>query len=358
MSSGDRADSVVCVIMAGGSGERLWPLVRSRVPKVCLSINGATLLGATIRRVQGLSRRAPWIITTASQAQAVRRAVPSGVAARIIAEPQPKNTAACLALAAAAWARRDPNAMLVVLPADHWIQPTAAFHRSVQAAIDVARARDGIVTLGLRPSRLHSGLGHLCAARLLGRRRGCRVFEVAYFLEKPSPRLARRLMRRSSTFWNIGIFVGRATTLLAAVRRHLPQHAERLSALSRWVDAPSFMRRAAPVYRRLRAVSFDAGVMARARDTRMVEVAFQWEDLGSWESWIRIARQPHPALAIDGRNVRVVGADHHLVATVGLQDVIVVQTPDATLICRAQETQAVRQVVGRLARTRRLARYL
>ena len=349
--------SIACVIMAGGSGERLWPLVRSRVPKVCLSINGTTLLGATIRRVRELSTQAPWIITTASQVRAIRRAVPAGGAARIIAEPQPNNTAACIALAAAAWARRDPNAILVLLPADHWIQPTAAFHRSIQAAIDVARAHDGIVALGVRPSRVHSGLGHLCAGRLLGRRRGCRVFEVDRFLEKPAPHLAQRLTRRATTFWNIGIFVGRATTLLAAIRRHLPQHAERLSALSRWVDAPAFTRRAVPVYRRLRAVSFDDGVMARLRNSVMVEAAFQWEDLGSWDSWIRIARRPRSAVTIGGRNVRVIGSDHHLVATVGLQDVIIVQTPDATLICRAQETQAVRQVVGRLMRGRGLARY-
>ena len=348
------------VVMAGGKGERLWPLVRSSVPKVGLSVDGKrTLLEATIDRLAPLVRHGQLMIgTTAPQATAVRRLLPAALQAALLVEPQAKNTAACLILAAARLAQQDPTQVMVVLPADHWIHPRAAFHRSLNAAIEMASETDRVVTIGIRPTRAHPGLGHLSAGAAIGRRHGCRIFRLRRFLEKPPRQTAEQLLHETGTYWNAGMFIGRVSSFLKLARQWLPRHAEALIPLARMSSSRAFMQRAADVYRPLDAVSFDRGIMAREQEGYVVEGTFKWEDLGSWDSWIRIAQSVKPGLAIASRNVRVISPDGHLIATVGLDDVTVVHTPDATLICRTHDAQAVRAVVTRLIRDRRLTRYV
>ena len=350
------------VIMAGGRGERLWPLVRSSVPKVCVLVDGTrTLLEMTLRRIQPLAAGCPLlIVTTRSQARPIRKVLSPAFQPSVLAEPQPRNTAACIALSAVVLARRDPNLVMVVLPADHWIKQPHAFHRSLQAAIALAQTRAWMVTIGVRPTRVHPGLGHLCTGASLGRRHGCRVFRLSRFVEKPSRQIAHRLLREQRIYWNAGIFVGRVSTFLDLIQRWLPNHARRLFPLGKTSRGPAFARTAAAAaaYRRLRAVSFDDGVMAHLQDGCVVEGNFDWEDLGSWDSWARIKPLNHPGVAVASRNVRVISPDEHLVATIGLEDVVVVHTRDATLLCRTQDAQGVRAVVAQLSHDRRLSRYL
>ena len=348
------------VIMAGGRGERLWPLVCASVPKVCVSVDGKrTLLENTLARLRAIDPRAQTlIVTTAPQARAIERVLGRASKRQMLIEPQPKNTAACIALAAQTLAERDPHLVMAVVPADHWIKPLEAFRRSMRAAIDAAAASDQLVTIGLRPTRVHPGLGHLCAGRLEGVRHGCRVLHLRRFVEKPSPRLAQRLMAQGPVYWNSGCFVGRVTTFLDCIQEALPDHARRLFPLAGATTAQAFIRRASAAYRLLRAVSFDDGVMAYLKDGLIVEGAFAWEDLGSWDSWVRISPTVDAALTLRGEGVRVVSRQRHLVATVGLQDAIVVHTPNATLICRADHAQGVREIASRLARDPQRQRYL
>ncbi|MBI3324478.1 MAG: mannose-1-phosphate guanylyltransferase [Candidatus Omnitrophica bacterium] len=347
--------------MAGGRGERLWPLVRSGVPKVCLSPDGRqTLLEATLHRVRPLTRASNTLIVTIQpQAGPIRRILPQRFRRSLLVEPEPKNTAACLALAAAVLARHDPDQIMVALPADHWIAQSEAFYRSLQAAIETARKTGRIALIGLRPTRVHPGLGHLCLGAKPIVRQGCRVFRLVRFVEKPPVSLARRLVQRHQAYWNAGVFIGRVATFLALIERWLPDHARVVFPLGKTARAPDFAKRAAAAYRTLRAVSFDHGVMAHLRDGEVVEGQFDWEDLGSWDSWVRVSRHRRaPPITIGGCNVNAISTNGHLVATVGLNDAIVVQTPDATLICHADAAQGVRDVVARLSRDARLSRYL
>lgn len=348
------------VVMAGGRGERLWPLVRGSAPKVCASIDRRrTLLENTLERLRAVDPRAQIVVVTvASQARAIARVVGRASGCRLLVEPQPKNTAACIALAAETLAERDARLVMAVVPADHWIQPLAAFRRSMRAAIEAAAASDRLVTIGLRPTRAHPGLGHLCAGGLAGVRHGCRVFDLRRFVEKPSPQAANRLMRHGPVYWNSGCFVGRVTTFLDRIQRALPNHARHLFPLAAGRSAHrAFVRRASTAYRLLEAVSFDNGVMAGMKDGLIVEGSFAWEDLGSWDSWVRISPTVTSGMALRGDRVHVVSRERHLVAAVGLRDVIVVHTPDATLVCRADLAQDVREIASRLARDPRLRRY-
>ncbi len=350
---------VACVIMAGGRGERLWPLVRKTVPKVCLRIDGKrSLLETTLARVQGLwPRQQLLIVTTAAQARPIRHMLPRALRHALLVEPQPRNTAACIALAAVVLAQEDPTTIMVALPADHWIRPPAAFRHSLRSAIDVARENDEIVTIGIRPTRVHPGLGHVSVGASVGLQSGCRVFRLRRFEEKPSPNRARRLLASKRVYWNSGIFVGRVTTFLDLIERWLPAHARLIAPLGELAGQSGFQRRATSVYRRLRAISFDHGVMVHLRQGGVVEGNFQWEDVGSWESLIRISQGRQQGVRVASQNSHVISPDGHLVATVGLDHVIVVTTRDATLVCRTDRSQAVRGVVARLLSDRRLARY-
>lgn len=160
---------------------------------------------------------------------------------------------------------------------------------------------------------------------------------------------------KAGAFWNAGMFIGQARTFLQLVRRWLPRHARRLSPLGRLAGTSSFSAAARAAYRGLANASFDLGVMAHATDGYLVEGCFAWEDLGSWDSWAHIGSAGRPPIVVGGRNVQAVTANGHVIATVGLDDVVIVQTDDATLICRMVEAQAVREVVRRVSSDPKLA---
>ena len=361
-----RSRSVTFVVMAGGKGERLWPLVRVSTPKVCLSPDGTrSLLQMTIDRLRPVWPKAEWlIVTTQEQAGAVRASLPSSLRRQVLVEPRGKNTAACITLAAVALAARDPSRVMVVVPADHWIGEERAFQEAVRAAIQAAVREETIVTIGIRPTHAHVGLGYLCAGARASTGRGPRVFRLARFIEKPSLVLARRLIVRPKTFWNSGNFVGTADTFLGHITEWLPEHTRRLVPLAKLFKARrsrggsgAFASRVDAAYRALAGISFDHGVMDHLHNGLVVEGRYQWADLGSWDVWARLGSHSAPALSYDSTNVTVVGRDEHLIATVGVKDLVVVYTPSATLICHPDCAQAVREVVRRVYTAPHLARY-
>jgi len=353
--------SVTFVVMAGGRGERLWPLVREATPKVCLSADGTrSLLRATIDRLRPAWPGAGWlIVTTAGQAKAVRATLPRSLRRHLLVEPQIKNTAACITLAALALAAGNPHHVMVVVPADHWVGQAQRFQRAIRRAIRLSVAHDAIAMIGVRPTHPHTGLGYLCADSLAEGHGAPRAFWLKRFIEKPSRAQALQLLRRPGTYWNSGTFVGTADKFLESVTEWLPEHTRRLAPLAASVRAAAG-RRASPVggrlarrlaraYRGLEAVSFDHGVMDHVGRGLVVDGGFSWADLGSWEAWARLGRSSARTVLLDAPRVTVIGQRGHLVAAVGVRDLVVVQTPSATLICRPGNAQAVREVVRRLA---------
>ncbi len=360
--------AVTFVVMAGGRGERLWPLVRAERPKVCLSPDGTqSLLRATIARLRPTWPRAEWlIVTTREQAGAVRAALPPRLRTALLVEPEIKNTAACITLAAATLAVRDPRRVMVVVPADHWIGDAAAYQRALRAAVRAAVRHDAIATVGVRPTHPNPGLGYLCAGAALNGPSAPRAFRLERFVEKPSVAQARRLLRGRRTYWNSGTFVGTADKFLECVTEWLPEHTRRLvplagglrRALGRRRDSrTSLAQRVRAAYRRLDGVSFDHGVMDHVRTGIIVEGLFPWADLGSWDTWARLGGTSARTIGVDSENVTVVGQRGHLFATIGVRDLVIVHTPNATLICRPDKAQAVRDVVRRVARDPRLSAY-
>ena len=343
------------VIMAGGAGTRFWPHSRQQRPKQFLSIDGRrTLLQATAHRLRGLVSPTHLIVVAPRHlAPLVRRHLPTLPHENLVIEPAARSTAACLALAAARIARRDAEASMAVFPADHTIADEARFRRCVARAFETAEREDCLVTFGIRPTSAETGYGYIEMGRPL-RRDAPRVDWAARFVEKPDRATARRFLASGRYRWNAGMFVWRIAVLRTALARHAP-------ALGRMMDALGDPRRAAAAqraYRRLPAVSIDVALMERAERIAVVTATFDWNDIGNWAAMAAVWRRDAAgnasrgdALLIDCRGSVVYGATR-LVAVLGADDLIVIDSPDAVLVCPRNRAQDVRRIVDALARGR------
>ncbi|HZP43812.1 MAG TPA: sugar phosphate nucleotidyltransferase [Candidatus Binatia bacterium] len=346
--------------MAGGSGTRFWPRSRLHAPKQLLPIVGArSMLAETVARVSPPVRADRVLVVTARvHARAVRAAVPRVAASRVLVEPQGRNTAPAIARAALAVARHHPDAVMAVLPADHAIGDTRAFRADLALALATAARTDALVTVGVPPTHPETGYGYIRAGSGL-RGSGGRVAWVERFIEKPPRARAAALLRDRRVLWNAGIFAWRVSAILAALRAHLPAVLEPLEDAARR-DTPAAWRAA---YGRIPSVSIDTGVLERASRVAVVRARFPWSDVGSWAALEPFWRNGNGGNAVRGRALPidsvgcVVDSPRRLVALVGVEDLVVVDSPDALLVCRKDRAQDVRLVVDQLRR-RRLLQYL
>jgi mannose-1-phosphate guanylyltransferase len=329
------------------------------VPKQLLAIaSKRSLLAETLARLPPLvSRTRTLVVTGASHAAAVRREARGLPRGNVLVEPQGRNTAAAIALAALRLATVAPRAAMAVLPADHVITDGAAFRATLGRALDVAERTDALVTLGVVPTYPETGFGYIQVGAVLDGAGDAHA--VARFLEKPDPARAAALLAQGDVLWNAGIFAWRVERILAELRRWVPDVLEPLEHATRTRSAAALAR----AYRRIPSISIDTGVLERAEHVAVVRAAFPWSDVGSWAAvgalW-RDGDAPNavrgPAVAVDSSGC-VIDAGTRLVAVLGVRDLVVVDTPDALLVCPTARAQDVRLVVDELRR-RRLGRYL
>jgi mannose-1-phosphate guanylyltransferase len=344
------------VVLAGGSGTRFWPRSRTRTPKQLLPIlGGRSMLAQTVARLTPLiSRTRILVVTTRAQSTAVRRELP-GI--DLLIEPRSQNTAPAIALAALEIHRRDPAAVMAVLPADHAIRERSTFRSDLRLAFDTAERCNVLVTFGIEPTRIETGYGYIRPGERVPGARG-RIARVERFIEKPERARVAALLREGGALWNAGIFAWRVEAILAALRTHLPSVLRPLAAA--FGQGP---RALAAAYRKLTAVSIDRGVLERARDAVVLRARFGWSDVGSWAALEPFWGGAGNGNAVRGRAVPVdshgcvVDSPARLVALLGVDDLVVVDTPDALLVCRKDRAQDVRVVVDELRR-RGLRRYL
>ena len=344
------------VILAGGAGTRFWPAGRRARPKQLLRITSdATMLAETLARCEPLAEaQNTWVVTNKLQVEATRREAPRVPEENVLAEPMMRNTAAAIGLAAVRIARRDPDAVMVVMPADHAIRPPEVFLSTFSAAIERARSEDVLITVGIRPTGPATGYGYIEGGEQVARVGGHPVHAVKSFKEKPDARTAARFIESGSYFWNSGMFVWRVDTLLAAFRRHLPGHADLLEDIAK-SDEPS-----PEDYGRFQSVPIDVGVMERADNVEVIPATFDWDDVGSWLALERLHERDEEGnviraghVGLDTRNCTIVGETGHVIATLGVEGLIIVQTRDATLVCRKDRAEDVRRIVDLLAQSGR-----
>jgi mannose-1-phosphate guanylyltransferase len=343
----------VCIIMAGGRGTRFWPLSRAARPKQMLPLaTERSLLRDTFERVApvvGPGR--VLVITGAALADEVRRELPELPPAHVVGEPVGRNTAPCAVLGAGLADRLAPGEPFALLPADHHIPDADAFAAQLAAALRRAVARETVVTLGIRPDRPETGYGYILA----GAEPDADGFLAGEaFVEKPDPATAREYVAGGRHYWNGGIFVWNAAWFAAQARSHLPAVAARMAPAARAFGTDGFPAALETAYADCPADSLDYAVMEKLAGFEVLPAGFAWSDLGSWDAWGELApeladgnRGRAALLAVDASG-NVVRAGDKLVALVGVDDLVVVDTPDALLVCRKADAQRIKAVIERL----------
>lgn len=348
------------VILAGGSGTRFWPRSRRRLAKQVLALDGSqTMIQKTVERLAPASEQKNfWIITNEFVAEEIQRQLPGIPQKQIVIEPEPRNTAPAIGLAAFMLERLDPDSMIGMFPADHVIADEKKFRKLLQRAVEIAGKGDNMVVMGVQPSRAETGYGYIETGDTLE----SGLFRVKRFTEKPNAQKAEEFVAAQNYFWNSGMFIWSARTLTRALREHLSETAPYLEMIAAAWGSKDFQKKFAQLYPKCENISIDYAVLEprsakgqHSSNLLCLKADFGWNDLGSWA-----ALYEHHALASkqNGRNV-VEGKDYFalqasgnyiyapqkFVAAVGVHDLIVVETEDAILVTTREHSQDVGKIV-------------
>lgn len=351
---------VHAVILAGGSGSRLWPLSRQHLPKQFLSLDGgASLLQTTIKRLSPVIK-AENILVVTQETHAKGEAYHALLPYRTLFEPVGRNTAPAIALAAACLMAEGADPIMVVLPADHIIKDEARFRDHLNIAIQAAE-NGGLITFGIQPTRPDTGFGYIKAHRgaslekeALGE--ACnmdRVYTVEHFTEKPDHATAEHFLKEGGYYWNSGMFVWRASVIMAEIERYLPAvHQIAQTIISESRAAGTFQQAVEKHFAAMPSISIDYGVLEKSDHVSLIPCDIGWNDVGSWQAVRDISTRDENGNALQGNVIAVdcrnslIRAEKRLVAAIGVEDLCVVETADAVLISKSDQTQRVREVVG------------
>jgi mannose-1-phosphate guanylyltransferase len=347
------------VIMAGGAGTRFWPASRTTTPKQLLELfEDRTMIRATVDRLEGLIPADRLLVITNEQlVEPISRQLPDIPLGSILGEPCKRDTAPCIGLAAEVLLSFDPEATMLVMPADHIIRPHGLFQQVVRQAVDLVEQRpQRLVTFGIRPTYPADTFGYIeRGTPLPSSHSAAPVYSVKMFREKPSVEVAEQYLAAGGYYWNAGIFVWKARTIRDALKRFEPKMSAHLAEIARQLGTDEFPRTLAREFAAIRGTSIDYAVMERYDDVVVIEAPFDWDDVGNWRSLVRLRGTDEfgntvvgKHLGLDSHDCIIRTTDDHLVVTLGMEDCIIVHTPDATLVARKQDDEAIRKVVEQI----------
>ncbi|MEE9296989.1 MAG: sugar phosphate nucleotidyltransferase [Phycisphaerae bacterium] len=343
------------VIMAGGTGTRLWPMSRAQRPKQLLRLfGGKSLLRQSYERLALLlPPESIYVITGAAYLPRVAAELPELPQENLFGEPVGRDTVNAVGLAAAILHQRDPQGCMGIFTADHIINPVDIFSQSVDAAFNVIDAHpDALITFGIRPTSPNTSYGYVKRGKAVAEG----VFEVEKFTEKPNITAATRYVAGGRHYWNSGMFTWRLTTILEEIKRHLPNSYDGLMICGRDWDTPKRQETMNAIYPDLLKISIDFAVMERAQHVLVVEMNCQWVDVGSWTALEQVVGGDDAGnLAIAENTINlgsrgniIVSDDDHLIATIGVDDMVIVHAGDATLICTKRDAQGIKELVAKI----------
>lgn len=345
-------------ILAGGIGSRFWPESRQDKPKQFLDLlgTGRSLIQWTYLRFKHICPPENiFFITNQAYIGMLKEQLPEVADANIIAEPFRKNTAPCAAYVAHKLAALNPAANLIVSPADHLIMDDRAFERTIHDALDFAASHDVLLTLGIKPTRPDTGYGYIqfeADEEIDG------VHRVKTFTEKPSLELAKTFLASGDFLWNAGIFVWNVQSFLSALEKHLPDMHETFAQAADVYNTPAEASTIAQLYAQCANISIDYGIMEKAKNVHVIPAYFGWNDLGTWQTAYETSEKDYLGNAVYGKNVMIIDAtecmvkapDDKLVMLQGLENYIVVDTPDVLLICERDREQQIKEYVAEVKR--------
>ncbi len=346
------------VIMAGGGGTRFWPLSRANTPKQFLNITGEdTMINDTIKRIKSIVPTDKIIIVTNKiQKKMLSKVIQEDIPeANVLTEPVGRNTAACIGYAAMVIKKRCGDAVMGVFPSDHYIKDADEFQRVLSAAYSIAENTEKLVTIGINPTFPSTGYGYIKYDRERSIPAESKIaYEVVDFVEKPNLARAKEYLKNGNYLWNSGMFAWKASVILENFERFLPKLYRGLLELEQFIDTPKEKTVVEEVYPALQSISIDYGIMERSDEVVVIPGDFGWNDVGSWDSLGEVFPLDENGnitrgdfIAIDTRN-SIIYSNSRLVAAVGLENMIVVETNDALLVCPKEKAQDVKKVVEQL----------
>lgn len=341
------------VIMAGGSGTRFWPQSRKKLPKQLLRLYGErTMIQQTLDRCSGLiDPQHSWVVTNAVQADLTRQQLPDLPATNVLVEPAARNTAPCIGLAAVHALQQDPDAIMFVMPADHVIGPVEVFQEAAQKAVSVVQQDpDQLVLFGIPPTFPSTGYGYIEQGD-----GGHGVYQVQSFREKPDLATAESFIESGRFYWNCGIFCWRADAILKQLEEFEPQMRQQLDELAGFIGQDSYQNQLEYLFPQMNSISIDFAVLERATGVSVIEAPFDWDDVGSWLAVPRLAGEDDNGNTIDGNHAGldtsgciIRSEGDHVIATLGVEDLIIVHTPDATLVARRDDSERIKHLLEEL----------
>lgn len=359
------------VIMAGGTGTRFWPRSTKAKPKQFLNIFGdRTMLQETVDRIKpAIPIDRVWIITNQRYVDLVKEQLPEIPAENVIGEPVAKNTAPCVAAAAALISDKDPEATMAVLPADHRITDAEKFLSILKTASAKAEQEDALVTIGIKPDRPETGYGYIEFDKKSEETvEGNEVKKVKHFREKPDLKTARQFIFSGNFLWNSGMFIWRASVITEQFKKHLPDVYEPMTSLSASFGSDQQKDVLDTFYHACPSVSIDYGIMEKAENVFVVPGSFDWNDVGSWSAVYElmdkdeegnVVRAPDNRLILEqSQNNLVHSENNKIMALVGVENLAVVETEDAILVCNLENAQGVKQVVEALKKNEEMKKFL
>lgn len=346
--------------MAGGIGSRFWPMSRTAYPKQFLDIlnTGKTLIQQTFDRYKKLvPEENIFIITSAEYIPIVKKQLPHVADENILGEPSRKNTAPCVAYISFKLLKKDPNANLVVAPADHMVLETEEFIKTSRKALDFVNHINAFVTLGIKPTYPNTGYGYIQHETTAA---APDIFKVKTFTEKPNSDLAKTFIASGDFLWNAGIFIWKVKNIITAFEKHLPEMYEVFAAEKEKFNTEEEKAAIEEIYPQCTNISIDFGIMEKAENVYIIPSSFGWSDLGTWNSAWDNMEKDYLGNAVAGKNVMVIDAtkcmvhapENKLVLLQGLDDFIIVDTKDALLICKRDKEQEIKEYVAEVKRNK------
>ena len=347
-------------IMAGGIGSRFWPMSRTAYPKQFLDIlnTGKTLIQQTYERYKKLvPEENIYVVTSAEYIPIVKKQLPQMAEENILGEPSRKNTAPCVAYISFKLLKKDPNANLVVAPADHMVTESADFIKTSKKALDFVNHINAFVTLGIKPTYPNTGYGYIQHETIEA---APDIFKVKTFTEKPNAELAKTFIASGDFLWNAGIFIWKVKNIITAFEKYLPEMYEVFAAEKDKFNTENEKAAIDEIYPQCTNISIDFGIMEKADNVYIIPSSFGWSDLGTWNSAWDSMEKDYLGNAVAGKNVMVIDAtkcvvhvpDNKLVVLQGVDDFIIVDTKDALLICRKDKEQEIKEFVAEVKRNR------
>lgn len=357
--------TITCVIMAGGKGERFWPKSRTNLPKQFLNISGnKSMIQQSIARLEKLIDISQiFVVTNELYAELIKAQIPNLPNENIIIEPVGRNTAPCIGLASIIIEDRFPDSTMIVIPSDHIIENEEGFVKILETAVEVAQENSNLVTLGIQPTYPETGYGYIESSNESQSINGLSVHKVNKFVEKPDLGTAQSYLESGNFFWNSGIFVWKIETIRNYIQKLMPEMHDILETMRTVLDSPERDTIIRTEFLKMPDQSIDYGIMEKVNNIYVIPCVFGWDDVGSWTALDRISELDENGNVIKGNILNldtkhcIIESNGKLIATLGIENLIIVDTEDVTLICTKDKAQEVKLLLKEL-RMQKLEQYL